>query len=764
MRTPTPGGPNAAVGLQGGGKSHDVLTLPARSGTAHSGDPQLLQRSGRKPRAATDCEAAPAVPDDTVSQADKRYEETATETARGIRQGVLLRNSSLFNAGSYVRQYIQDKIDQYPGENGGLTPETQIRVEQLNYGPMSGNSEYHSLYDIVRGAIETSHPGYKMHFPAGVSDALKRALAPGSAGDVTSEYFVKGVQDQFDKDMDRLASAGPVRRGLENFYELSYRSTAREFLTLLDAHPEQAPAGLAAFKQPLADFVAKKPGAMPSTVLVKNHEVAEVVALQSGNRLLVWDAAGMYKIISYPRVGDPQSQAWLLQHMDADVQHTHRTAQARQSLFSENRQVTLITGLSPRIVEHPPLALKQVSHVGKDMFTGVVRRSRADMDALVRTQAEYGMDRLINGAKQLLNVGVTFIPGAGIGMMLVRMGLTYGVVMAAGAAKAANADTTANRQMSLDDSLHEIVTEALVPDAIPVGVRAAGGGLKKARNVLYSMEGGISDALTLNARSGAAKSVATHQGRGNADHPRRAGGIVARINAAGTGIEIYHADTRTYRAPTDSPSVTGSAATAPQVPAVVASLPAKGIGSLEEIKDRLQLDFDEYVIKWVRGTTEHEYDTLVPKGILDHINEVNGLRLSNRIPTAVARLPAEGAGSLEEMTDRLRLDLNSYVAKWHDIQNYHRLVPADILNYINVTGGTAYRNDIHVQIAGLPDSGIGSLSEMRDRLQLTAAEYARKWGAAGAFGVPVPEDIARYLADSSRKGDSQEMTDDTGRT
>jgi tRNA A-37 threonylcarbamoyl transferase component Bud32 len=106
------------------------------------------------------------------------------------------------------------------------------------------------------------------------------------------------------------------------------------------------------------------------------------------------------------------------------------------------------------------------------------------------------------------------------------------------------------------------------------------------------------------------------------------------------------------------------------------------------------------------------------------------------VQQAINTVRDDHPGAIERPSD-VRL-LNAYAEQLLASKN------SELINN-KIKDNTNNNDEIAEKINSLPAKGMGSLVEMKDRLTMSLAQYAVKWGGGGQYFTPVPEDIKNYI-------------------
>lgn len=367
-----------------------------------------------------------------------------------IEAGMLARLGPDLNAVAYIDKYIIDAIKEYPQQDGGLTPDTKIRVEKENIGSFAGNSSYYTLRELVQGKVNYSE--YKVHWPKNTSEQLQDKLLPGTSR--LRQTSGLGVMDQFNIDMNRNKSNPKFKENLKSFYNLSFTSTANELKASTAIPPE-----FKALLGSCADGTLQ-----PKAISFHNEALTEVVALRVGQKILAWNASGdhiLFKDSSHGR-GTEKIKKWITKHLQAETQNAATAAK-----FGDIRTYNRMRGADDI---QSPLTLTDQADISEHAYNTVITRMEKDMDSRVRTKGERMIDSLIDKTALALNFAVTFAPGCGIAAVLIKSVARFGITLFKGEAKAFNADTFAEKTKFTEEALKKGLKGILL-DGATIGTR-----------------------------------------------------------------------------------------------------------------------------------------------------------------------------------------------------------------------------------------------------------------------------------------------------
>ncbi|MDF7660789.1 hypothetical protein PUG81_17640 [Erwiniaceae bacterium L1_54_6] len=430
--------------------STEPLSRPKRSFMLSAMKRRITTMAPKAPTPVTQTDSTDHVEKTRRSLPAAKIKTAMNEYYQKIEAGMLARLGPDLNAVAYIDKYIIDVIKNYPQQDGGLTPDTKIRLEKQNIGAFEGNSSYYTLRELVQGKVNYNE--FKVHWPKNTSEQLQDKLLPGTSR--LRQTPDRGVMDQFNLDMNRNKSNPEFKENLKSFYKLSFASTASELKA-----SRTIPAEFKALLGSCADGTLQ-----PKAISFRNEALTEVVALRVGQKILAWNASGDHILFndSSQGRGTEKVKKWITNHLQAETQNSVTAAK-----FGDIRTFNRMRGADDI---QSPLTLTDQADISEHTYNTVITRMEKDMDSRVRTKGERMIDSLIDSTALALNFAVTFAPGCGIAAVLIKSLVRFGITLLKGEAKSLNADTYEEKTRFTEKALKQGL-KGLMLDGVSLGTK-----------------------------------------------------------------------------------------------------------------------------------------------------------------------------------------------------------------------------------------------------------------------------------------------------
>lgn len=395
-----------------------------------------------------------------------------------IYEGGILRVGSALDPAYFIRQHIQNIIDANPEGHGTLTsPDSK-----LDFRPSVGG---HATQSVTLMDLATGKFNYLKFNPvwdyqgedwteSNPKVRFRNALLPGASNIITkgglnlnSKKPGKGLPDIIgDKGLSEieLIKTQPNRLAkLSSFYELAFRLTAGELLkerSLSEFHPA------------LNGYIAGS--VKPLRISLFSKRVTEVISLRRNDKILAWDVAGTWQLITDTAAGrsNIKMQNWLLRHMDANDQHKYRNS--RSDLFGTEDQIRIhIHGASTRTARSN-FNLQRMKDIGSETAALTLARAEADMKSTISTRKEYLLNGVIDALYIAAGIALSpLLPGTGMILILNNIMLSAGLTLTKDMSKLIMSDSAAERESIIDSIIPNLIASLVVDGAFILGLPTA---------------------------------------------------------------------------------------------------------------------------------------------------------------------------------------------------------------------------------------------------------------------------------------------------
>ncbi|WP_162231544.1 hypothetical protein, partial [Winslowiella iniecta] len=430
-----------------------------------------------------------------ASLPEEQLTSQAGDYFKSIQKGYNIRSGDNLSPLKYARNYLSNIINGFKKEDrGGIdSPDTEIML--ISERDLSEHK--FTLLDIATGKIDTGKYRFPRNFvekhPTSVSLLVKLKLitiTPGSELYTVYNKNAPGIKivfgpgpgfmirslgddmlKRYELEINALRSDAASVNAMDNFYESNFKITAAE----LEKAPE-----LKAFRALLEDFRYGKREAQH--LVLDGSTLSEVICFsiksESGtDKILAMDINGSHIVIENTQQGlkNVENQKWIVSHLNGSKQYQYRDDARRAGAFQYRERSTapldnlVATSSMAKKYSRPysPLTTRELTDTGKETFSVVCQRSTEDMNAMIKTYAEYLVDSFIDFsslfAGMAISAGLASVGLSPAVLFLVQLAASAGTTVAKELLKAALKDNRAEVENILR-SLPEGVLAGMITD------------------------------------------------------------------------------------------------------------------------------------------------------------------------------------------------------------------------------------------------------------------------------------------------------------
>ena len=401
-----------------------------------------------------------------------------------VKSGLINRFCNELSFKTYIYQYIQDIIDQYPQSRGYITspneevsirptgrsvhPERRVPIMDIATGKINM-----SFYDIVWEGHESHKPlaarGSGVPkldfrdalFPNGnnqqYSNTQNKARAAGTHGPALPDIIAK----KHTADLAKLKNNAEFKDSVKKYQNVAHVAVAEDLYTKLSRFSVKLTAEEKRDFKMLLNLFCE--GSMDAFGLTFNGEpLANTVCFRLKNKILAWDDFGSSVIIDDSEAGrtNADMQKFITSHLKAFTQSELEKSEVKNLRFKGSEFH------AGSIIRSPFDTVTRDEHF---LFNVSVAQAENDQDTMLRTKGERIAGYAIEAAEVLLQTAVTFATGRPGPSTLAKKALGRAIVtVISGFARAHNADWPKD-QHDLIEKAWRGALKNLVIDGVSIG-------------------------------------------------------------------------------------------------------------------------------------------------------------------------------------------------------------------------------------------------------------------------------------------------------